>query len=471
MTAGGRIHPALSLRLRLVLFTVVAVTAMEVVGGLLTISAVRDEFVAAASWTSRDRAAGVARLAADGELPLDLPLFDEGETLVQVVREDQVVSRSENLIGAPPLPLPEQPPGSLRLLTVERLPVQVAGPFQVSAHGARTPDGPVTVFVAVTTEDVDEVVGSAIARGSMAVVLLVVPLSLLLWVAMGRTLAPVRAIRARADAITAADLTERVPEPARMDEIGRLARTINGMLARLDASAAEQRRFLADAAHELRSPVASLRAQLETMQQSGSGSPADDATVRDLLEETLRMQTLVDQLLLLARSDAGRMSRGREWVDLDDTVASVVRSRRLDGSRLDVRVDTRAVDPVQVVGDPMLLAQVVRNLLDNALRHATSEVRVSLSEDDGSAVLVVDDDGPGVPQESRTEVFRRFTRLDEARHRDSGGVGLGLAIVADVVRVHGGDVTVTDSPTGGARFTVRLPTAAVETPSQESAPV
>ena len=471
MTGERGRRPTLSLRTRLMLITVVVVTAMEAIGGLLTIRAVKDEFVSTASWTARDHAADVVGLAVAGDLPQDLPMLDEGETVVQVVLGDQVISRSHNLARVPPLPLPRQAPGSLEMLTVERLPISVTGPFQVAAQGTSTAEGAVTVFVAVTTEDVEDVVATAIARGSLAVLLLVVPLSLLLWVVLGRTLAPVRAIRARADAITAADLSERVPEPARLDEIGRLARTINGMLSRLDASAAEQRRFLADAAHELRSPVASLRAQLETLQEARGPSAVEDATVRDLLEETLRIQALVDQLLLLARSDAGRLTRGQEWVDLDDTVANVARSRRLERTRSGVAIDTRAVAPVQVVGDPVLLAQVVRNLIDNAALHAAAEVKVSLSEDDGWAVLVVDDDGPGVPVQSRAEIFHRFTRLDEARHRDGGGVGLGLAIVADVVKVHGGTVTVADSATGGARFTVRLPTAPLATPSPEHARV
>jgi signal transduction histidine kinase len=459
-----------SLRLRVVLLTAVAVTVMVGIGGLLTIQTVRAEFVDGAAWMSRDRAGQVATMASEGRLPRNIPVFDEGEALIQVVRDGEVVSRSENLADRPALPLPTQPPGTMAMLSTARLPVPVPGPYQVAAIGTRTPDGPVTVFAVVTTEDVEDVVGTALARGLLALVLLVVPLSLLLWVAMGRTLAPVRAIRERAEAITAADLSERVPEPTRLDEIGRLARTINGMLSRLDASAAEQRRFLADAAHELRSPVASLRAQLETLGRTGSGSPTEEAMVTDLRAETLRIQALVDELLLLARSDAGRMVPGHEWVDLDDTVGNVVRTRNLERSGVDVDIDTRAVAPVQIVGDPMLLEQIVRNLLDNALRHAATEVRVSLSDEGDTAVLVVDDDGPGIPEESRAEVFRRFTRLDEARHRDGGGVGLGLAIVADVVRVHGGDVTITDSPTGGARFTVRLPAATLATPSPEGAP-
>jgi signal transduction histidine kinase len=455
----------MSLRLRIVLITASAVTAMVAVGGFVTIRAVRGEFVDAASSMSRDRAAEVAQLVEDDTLPPSLPFLDEGETSVQVVRAGVVVSRTANLAGAPVLPLPSQSPGSRETLTVDELPVAETGPYEVTALGTRSPQGPVTVFVAVSTEDVHDVVASATGAESLGLLLLVVPLSVLLWFAVGRTLAPVEAVRERAAAITADDLSERVPEPPRLDEIGRLARTINAMLTRLDASASEQRRFLADAAHELRSPIASLRTQLETIRKGDL--VAESAEVQDLMAETLRMQALVDELLLLARSDAGAVGRAHVPVDLDDTVGAVVTARRLESQRPEITIDTRGVAPVQVVGDPMLLEQVVRNLLDNAVRYAVQEVRVSLDHDTGSAVLTVDDDGPGIPEGSRAEVFRRFTRLNDARDRDDGGVGLGLAIVADILRAHDGSVEVLDAPTGGSRFRVRLPAVDLTSPAPE----
>lgn len=452
-----------SLRLRVVLITASAVTAMVAVGGFLIIWRVRAEFIDEASLTSRDRAAELALLAEDGTLPSSLPVLDEGETIVQVVRARQVVSHTANVSGAAMLPLPAQRPGSRESLTVAELPVRAAGPYEVTAQGTRSPQGPVTVFVAVSSEDVRDVVAAAIATGSLGLVLLVVPLSALLWLAVGRTLAPVEAVRERAASITADDLSERVPEPSRLDEIGRLARTINAMLSRLEASASEQRRFLADAAHELRSPIASLRTQLETIRPGDLA--AERAEVQALKGETLRMQALVDELLLLARSDAGAVGRTHVAVDLDDTVDAVVTARRLENQRPEITIDTREVAPVQVLGDPMLLEQVVRNLLDNAVRYAVREVHVSLDQDDGSAVLTVDDDGPGIPEESRGEVFGRFTRLDEARNRDDGGVGLGLAIVADIVRAHHGSVEVLDAPIGGSRFLVRLPAVDLSSPA------
>lgn len=451
----ARLTRRMSLRLRMVLVTAAAVAFVVAVGGLLIIEAVREEFIDAADWNAEARADQVAALAAAGVLPSRLPAEDDGETAVQVVRDGEVVSRTPNVTGGFPLPLPHQPPGDRQLLAFERLPVAGAGPFRAAALGVDTPQGPATVFVTVSTEDVEDVVATAIRTGSVGLVLLVLPLSALLWMAIGRTLAPVEAIRERADAITGEQLSQRVPEPAQMDEIGRLARTINAMLARLNASADSERRFLADAAHELRSPVASLRAQLETAQRSGHDSTPTD--LPDLLADTLRMQQLVDQLLLLARSDAGMVGRLEVAVDLDDTVHGVVESRRAEGRHREVGIDVRRVEAVQVTGDPGLLEQVVRNLVDNAVRYARHTVGVTLTAVDDQAVLTVDDDGPGIPAEERERVFERFTRLDDARHRVEGGVGLGLAIVADIVHAHGGTVVVLDSPTGGARLQVTLP--------------
>lgn len=445
----------LSLRFRIVVLTSLATAIILAVGGALIILNVRAEFIDAADWNANNRAGQVAELASDGKLPRRLPIEDDGETVVQVVRGDQVVSRTANAPGDEALPLPRQAPGSWRNLAVDDLPVVGSGPYRTISLGIITPEGPATVFVAVSTEDVEDVVQAATERGAVGLVLLLLPLSGLLWLAVGRTLAPVTAIRRRAETITDAHGDLRVPEPAKLDEIGRLARTINAMLARLHDSAENQRSFLADAAHELRSPVASLRAQLETAQRGGQSTAVSD--LPDLMVETLRMQAMVDQLLLLARSDAGMVANVREPVDMDDAVYAVQTSVRAESRRRGVKVDLRKVAAVQVVGDPALLEQVVRNLIDNAVRHARTTVQVTLTDDREVAQLTVDDDGPGIPKRLRRRVFERFTRLDDARDRQDGGVGLGLAIVADIVQAHGGTVRVLDSPLGGARFQVKLP--------------
>jgi signal transduction histidine kinase len=219
------------------------------------------------------------------------------------------------------------------------------------------------------------------------------------------------------------------------------------MLARLQVAQAAQRRFVADASHELRSPLATIAAGLELL------DPGGDDTVTALRAETERLGRLVDALLLLARADERGLRPCREEVDLDE-VADAERRRPSGG--LVPRVDAA---PVRVVGDRGQLARVLRNLVDNACRHARSTVLVTVRRRGVEAVVEVGDDGPGVPPAHRGRVFERFVRLDDARARADGGAGLGLAIVAEVVAAHGGRVELGDSPLGGALFRVRLPLA------------
>jgi len=196
-----------------------------------------------------------------------------------------------------------------------------------------------------------------------------------------------------------------------------------------------------------------LLAQLEVAAQH-PGRTDWSAAVPELLTDTTRVSRLVDDLLRLARLDA-RPRLGRKPVDLDELVFAEVRRVR---NRTALRIDETAVSAARVDGDPDALARVVQNLLDNALKHAQSQVRISLSTTGGTAKLVVADDGPGIPEADRQRIFERFTRLDDARSRDAGGFGLGLAIVRDVVRIQGGEVQV-DDDIPGARFTVKLPTS------------
>jgi signal transduction histidine kinase len=403
------------------------------------------------------RATEVSEELSEHDLPRRLPEQDEGESFVWIVRDHSMVSASAGLPGSsPPVALPLQDVGEDDTFA----PVQLRGldneGYRVTAVGTDGAAGPATVYVAVRVDEIEEFVETAVRTGATGLLLLVLPLGLVLWWAVGRTLAPVEAIRERAATITERHLSEGVPEPPRQDEIGRLARTINEMLRRLDVAARDQRRFLADAAHELRSPIASLRTQLEAAPPRGHGSALSR---EDLLAETLRMQVLVDQFLTLARSEDKSVMRSRTAVDLDDVVVQVVTAHRWEQPDSKVVVDTSGVRPVQVQGDPGLLKQVVRNLVDNAVSYARTTVWVALEHEAPSgALLTVDDDGPGIPPEFREDVFKRFARVDPARDRTNGGAGLGLAIVSDIVTTHGGTVVAEESPAGGARLRVRLPT-------------
>ncbi|MFF1897452.1 ATP-binding protein [Streptomyces sp. NPDC058206] len=307
-----------------------------------------------------------------------------------------------------------------------------------------------TVHAGAPLATEQKAVGSV--RGAMLIGL---PVMLLIvaavtWLMTRRALRPVEGIRAEMAAITASeDLSRRVPEPGSRDEIARLARTTNETLTALEASVDRQRRFVADASHELRSPIASLRTQLEV----GAAHP-DLLDVPGAVTDTVRLQVLAADLLLLARLDAGERP-GNTRLDMGALVHEEVSQRT--GDRIPVTVSVPPSEPLEVTGSRGQLARIVGNLLDNAERHAESSVAVSVRTERGSVVVAVSDDGAGVPEPERERIFERFVRLDDARSRDEGGAGLGLAIARDVARRHEGTLTVTRSPEGGARFELRLP--------------
>ncbi|MFD8964274.1 sensor histidine kinase [Streptomyces sp. NPDC059568] len=295
------------------------------------------------------------------------------------------------------------------------------------------------------------------AVGTAAVAMLLgLPVLLLVvggvtWLVTRRALRPVEGIRREMAAITASeDLSRRVPEPAAHDEVARLARTTNETLTALEAAVDRQRRFVADASHELRSPIASLRTQLEV----GDAYP-ELLDVPGAVADTVRLQQLAADLLLLARLDAGERP-GRTRLDLGALVREEVSQRTSD--RIPVTVETG--QGIEVAGSRGQLARVLGNLLDNAQRHARGSVEVSVHRaDDGQVVLAVTDDGSGVPEAERERIFERFVRLDSARSRDDGGAGLGLAIARDIAERHNGTLTVASSSSGGAHFALSLPVA------------
>ncbi|AGZ41367.1 sensor histidine kinase [Actinoplanes friuliensis] len=305
-----------------------------------------------------------------------------------------------------------------------------------------------TITVRASLEEVGDTTSALIPPLLIGLPLLLVLVGGTTWVVVTRALAPVERIRREVEDITGDRLERRVPEPHTRDEIHRLARTMNQMLGRLESSRVRQQRFVADASHELRSPLAGIR-QVAEVATAHPGALPEGELAAAVLEESARMQRLVDQLLLLTRADDGAVTRVRQDVDLDDLALAEARRVRRSG----LVIDTSGISGARVRGDQLALAQVVRNLVDNAARHATSKVTVSTRSTGGHAELVVEDDGAGIPADQRERVFERFVRLDEARARDAGGSGLGLAIVKEIVAAHDGSVTVS----GGARFVVRLP--------------
>jgi signal transduction histidine kinase len=286
----------------------------------------------------------------------------------------------------------------------------------------------------------------ALAGGALALIGL---FTVVAWVATGRVLRPVEEIRLRMADITEHDLTGRVAVPRARNEIARLASTVNATLDRLQAAVEENRRFVADASHELRSPIAALRAELEIA--TAHPDQADWPTVVDAaLADTERLQHLATDLLLLARLD--HTSIDDNTVDLATLVREHTAHRRTRHTLTAELPD----HPVLVRGSRTLLDRLLGNLLDNADRHATTAVTVHLAEDADQAVLEVIDDGPGIPPADRDRVFTRFTRLDDARTRDTGGTGLGLPIARRIATTHHGTLHAA-AHTGGARFVAVLP--------------
>jgi signal transduction histidine kinase len=437
-----------TIRVRTTIAATVVVGVALTVGGLILVMLLRSAMIENVQLGAEARAEDLAALLAAGTPPAALPLDDGDASIVQVLNTaGAVVAASSNVAGRPPIAnlLPEE------ARTLQGLPVPTREPYRVVARD--TPDGRYLVLVGSSLEPVAEetrVVGLSLLVGLPLLLVLVAATT---WGVTGMALRPVERIRRRVAEISDTELDRRVPEPAGDDEIARLARTMNAMLDRLHASRDRQRRFVSDASHELRSPIASIRNQIETALAQLNGTRTE-ALLADLLAEDLRMQALVEDLLLLARADEQNLTAVARPVDLDDLVLDEARRLRERGV---VRVDTREVSAGRVVGDAAALQRLVRNLADNAERHARSAVHFAVATHGARVTLSVSDDGPGVPVAERQRIFERFVRLDDARARDTGGAGLGLAIVAAVAGAHRGTVHV--EGTNGARFVVVLPAA------------
>ncbi|MER7741540.1 ATP-binding protein [Streptomyces sp. NPDC096538] len=321
--------------------------------------------------------------------------------------------------------------------------------YRFAAVEVETPDrGRLTVHAGAPLAAEHSAVDTALTAMLIGFPLLLGVVAAVTWLVTGRALRPVEGIRRELAAITASeDLRRRVPEPATHDEVARLARTTNATLTALEASVERQRRFVADASHELRSPIASLRTQLEVAAAHPELLDLDGA-----VEDTLRLQNLAADLLLLARLDAGERPAGTR-VDL------AALAREGAAGRPGVTVDAESAE---VSGSPGQLGRVLGNLLDNAARHARARVTVTVRREGAWAVLGVADDGEGVAEADRERIFERFVRLDAARSRDDGGAGLGLAIARDVAVRHGGTLTAGAAPAGGALFELRLPLAGAD---------
>ena len=446
-----------AIRVRTTAAAVLVVGATLVVAAIAMVALLERSLTASALTSARIQAEAIVGELDAGVPPDELVLGTPGgdEEYVQVLRSDGTVeAASPNVAGRDAIvtlsggqsdELPPRSPPDVEPFD---------DPFIVTASStAGSP--PLTVVVGRNLEPVQEASSQLQRILAIAMPLLLVVVGTVTWLVVGRALRPVEAIRAEVDAISGRDLDRRVPDPPGDDEIARLAATMNRMLERLESSRLRERRFVSDVSHELRSPVAAIRQHAEVAR-----SHPDETTLGELadvvLEEDARLQRLVEDLLLLTRLDEGTLARPTASVDVDDLVLDEASRLR---SATELRIDATHVSSGRVVGDRDQLERLVRNLSENAARHARAEVRLSIGELDGHVVLGVEDDGAGIEPSDRERIFGRFVRLDEARDRDSGGSGLGLAIVREVAEFHGGSVRVLDSELGGIRFEIRLPAA------------
>jgi signal transduction histidine kinase len=392
-------------------------------------------------------------------IPARLPISDEAMAAQIISRSGTVLASSRNLSGQGPMTNIRPRAGEttsvsdliLHVRPHTHVNLDIDERYVVAATGLRGGTSAATVLVASSLGAADHAVDLLSVALGIAVPVLMLLVGLLVWSFMGRSLRPVELIRAEVAALSATDLARRVPEPAVRDEIGRLAHTMNAMLGRLESSAARQRQLVADVAHELRNPLASLRAQLEV----AVAHPGPDSVdlLRGAVAEVARTARLLDDLLTLARFDEQILPRRLRPVDLDDLILQVVDRLR---ERTALRISVQGVHACRIEGDEDQLLRLVINLGENAIRYARNQVTFSLSDIGGETVLTVADDGPGIPTEMHERVFERFVRLDDARAYQGDGAGLGLAIVREIATSHQGLVMVEDAHPG-ARFIVHLP--------------
>jgi signal transduction histidine kinase len=440
-------------------------------GWLGVVAVLRGSLYTSATSTAEAEAFDLtSQIAARARPPLHLPVSAEDMAAQLIGPGGKVLASSRNIAGQGPMVDLTPRPGVeatqvgvvLHVRRFTHVDLDLDSRFAVAAVGFQTPGSSGTVLVADSLGAADHALELVTLVLGIALPALAFLVGLLVWALTGWSLRPVEAIRSQVAGLSALDLHRRVPEPPVEDEIGRLARTMNAMLGRLELSTDRQRQLVADVSHELRNPLASLRAQLEVALTHPGGNTG--ALLRGSIDEVDRLSQLVDELLTLARLDEGVLSLHLGYVDLDDLALLHAERLRANGR---VEVSVAGVGAARVLGDEAHLTRVVANLADNAERHAVQRVAFAVSSQGDQVRLTVTDDGPGIPQRDRERVFERFVRLDSARTYEGTGAGLGLAIVRGIVEAHGGTVWVEDGAPG-ARFVVQLPRVATAGSATES---
>ena len=445
-----------SLRARLTLVTSAGLALALALAAVLLVNALRATLIRGLDDSARQSAVEVATLIDQNRLPNPVPVAP-GTLTIQVLdargRITDVSPGADQLV--PMLPLAQAQAaartGQARMLAGP--PLGLPSLLRVVAVAA---SGHQVVIAAVSYAQASDSLATLARALIIGTPLLFGLLALAIWLVTGYTLRPIAELRRGAAEVTQTGVPQDLPVPLARDEVRSLAVTLNDMLGRLAEAQHRQRDLVSDTAHELRSPIASIRAQLEVALDHPDGLDWPEMA-RDVHADTLRLARLTEDLLLLARLDGQHLRR--RPTDLAALCESV--AARYTAARVPVQAEV--AEPAMVAGDPDALRRLLVNLLDNAVRHAASQVCVSVRGDDGWAVLVVSDDGPGIPPEDTERAFGRFSRLEGARSRTAGdgaeGAGLGLAIVRSTAEAHGGSVSLSDAGPG-LRAVVRLPLAA-----------
>jgi signal transduction histidine kinase len=466
--AGERRGPARwwrrrSLRARLTLITSAGLALALAGAAVLLVGALRVSLIRGLDDSARQQAVEVAALIDQNRLPSPVPVAPGTITIQVLDAQGRITDVSPGADRLVPMLPPAQAETAARTGQGRMMsgpPLGLPSLLRVVAVGA---SGHQVVIAAVSYAQAGDSLTTLARALIIGAPLLFGLLALAIWLVTGYTLRPIAELRRGAAEVTETGVPRDLPVPPARDEVRSLAVTLNDMLSRLADAQQRQRDLVSDTAHELRSPIASIRAQLEVALDHPDGLDWPE-TARDVHADTLRLARLTEDLLLLARLDGQHLRR--KHTDLSAMCVSV--AARYTAARVPVRADTVLADtvladtgaPCVVAGDPDALSRLLVNLLDNAVRHAASQVCVSVRGDDGWAVLVVSDDGPGIPAADAERAFGRFSRLDNARSRTGEeGAGLGLAIVRSTAEAHGGSVTLGDADPG-LRAVVRLPLAA-----------
>jgi len=452
--AGPRRRRRRSLRARVTVVASLAITAAVVLGVLSMYLLQMQSVRATIDKQLLTYATQIKQSAGGGTWASTLPGSTlDAEAEAQVLAADgTVLAATRTLAGVPAI---------YQLAAGSDTPVRLKAadgivPTQIRVTALRTTVGgrSVTIITGTSTDLLRQVDTEFLRH-----LLLGLPVILLLaagavWLVVGRALRPVEKIRRAAGYITSADLSHRVPEPGTRDEIGHLAETMNAMLQRLEDSAHRQRRFVADASHELRSPLAGIRTTLEVGLAHPDRAPWPVIAQR-AAEQSIRLEQLLQELMILAKADEQALTGRLEETDVRPLLTDLVRDLPATATSIQVTLPPH----LQTVGNPRNLTRLFGNVLDNAVRHAATTVKIAGWATGPHIIIEISDDGPGIPDCERERIFDRFVRLDSSRVRTTGSSGLGLALAREIASAHHGDIQAADHPDGGARLIIRLPIA------------